>query len=179
MLTLILWHCFYVTLIRYLLSFSHWYLKYIHFQVIVLWMMHDLFLQFAPCSSSTVPNSWINTFLENWKLTNLTNPFQTPAFSLGPAVIRRDTCCYWKAPRVPPREVYVLFVKYYFMTFVSKKNKCCSHWSAWLAAVCSRKANKCLPKLKTAGYKSDKDKKNLNIYNLFRQIRCVSAADTQ
>lgn len=40
-----------------------------------------------------------------------------------------------KALSVPPRELYVLIVKYYLITSVSKKNKCCSDCSAWLTAV--------------------------------------------
>lgn len=105
-----------------------------------------------------VPNPWTNTFLENWKWANLTNLFQTPAFTLGPNVIVglfvaiQSTTCF-------PRELYVLFVKYYLIGFVSMKNKPCGRWSASHPTVCtSQKVNKCLLKLKTAGCKSDEDK---------------------
>lgn len=75
----------------------------------------------------------INPFLENWNSNRQTLLKLLPSMwvlmlSVGLLVIQ-------KALSVPPRELYVLIVKYYLITSVSKKNKCCSDCSAWLTAV--------------------------------------------
>lgn len=125
----------------YHLSVTRRCVKHVHFWFIVQWMMHDPFPQIPSLHTHKFNQCQIhddlNIFLKKWELMNLTNPFQSPAASLGPDVTCGATCCYSKAMRVPPRELYVLFVKFYLKIFVSLKNKCCSHWHAGLAVVCT------------------------------------------
>lgn len=73
----------------------------------------------------------------------LTHPFLNCCLTPGTWSYLRVSCCYSMSQIVPPspRELFVLFVKYYLIVFVSKKNKC-SHWSVCLAVVfTSQKAN--------------------------------------
>lgn len=96
---------------------------------------------FTPCTSSTSAK-FMNTHIFREVKVDLTT-WQT-LFKLLPSVW---VLMLSMEPRVPPRELYVLFVKYYLMTFVSKKNKCCSHWNSWLDAVyTSQKVNTCCTK---------------------------------
>lgn len=94
--TLFLLTVWIATLIWYHLSFTHIFKMHTfpsHSTVNHAWCVPSVF---TPCTSSTSAKFVIKHILENCESFNLTKPFQTPAFSLGPDVIRRPISCYSK-----------------------------------------------------------------------------------